>query len=300
MKNLLLIPLCFTILLGIEAAPAQDVTPAPGRDKIVIDFFSRARVVPAPYAGIVRQQVLAGFVDRGRQTIIDAEASRPLCADVPGSGMVSSPQSAATELQEFLEYRLQRMADMDARYVVTGAVTDYKFEHVQLPADGKKPPVQGFQATFQVVLSAYDLKFRRPVPDEIYTLKGRAPVAEDADKQALLSIRKQIEFYIDKNFKFETLILELCPPDRKGRIRELYIHSGTDMGVREGDLFLVYEDVPIGGVMTRQKVGRLRVNNVQNPDVARCKITKGEEEIVRAFRSGRGLVCVSDGKALFY
>ena len=69
------------------------------------------------------------------------------------------------------------------------------------------------------------------------------------------------------------------------------------MGVKPGDLFMVYEEVPIGGVMTRQKVGRLRVNDVENPDVARCKVTKGDAEIAGAFGAGRGLICVSDGKA---
>lgn len=49
--------------------------------------------------------------------------------------------------------------------------------------------------------------------------------------------------------------------------------------------------------MMRQQVGRLRVNDVENPDVARCKIAKGEDEIAEAFRAGRGLICVSDGKA---
>lgn len=65
-------------------------------------------------------------------------------------------------------------------------------------------------------------------------------------------------------------------------------------------LFVVWEEVPTGGVPTRQKVGRLRVNNMQNPTVARCKITRGDAEIADAFRAGRTLTCVSDGEALFH
>ena len=72
------------------------------------------------------------------------------------------------------------------------------------------------------------------------------------------------------------------------------------MGVKPGDLFMVYEEIPVGGVITRQKVGKLRVNDVSNPTVAKCKITKGNDEIVDAFLAGRGLICVSDSKALFY
>lgn len=65
-------------------------------------------------------------------------------------------------------------------------------------------------------------------------------------------------------------------------------------------LFVVWEGVPTGGVPTRQKVGRLRVNDVQNPTVARCKTTKGDAEIADAFRTESTLTCVSDGDALFH
>lgn len=50
-------------------------------------------------------------------------------------------------------------------------------------------------------------------------------------------------------------------------------------------LFVVWEEVPTGGVPTRQKVGRLRVNDVQNPTVARCKITRAMRK--SQTRSGR-------------
>lgn len=45
--------------------------------------------------------------------------------------------------------------------------------------------------------------------------------------------------------------------------------------------------------------GRLRVTDVQNANVAKCKIAKGDQEIITAFNAGRGLGCVSDGQALF-
>lgn len=288
---------CCCALLLLAAIPAPAQTPAPEKESVVIDFFSRNRIVPAPYAQTLRSHVVAGFVDRGRLNVLDAEASRSLTATLPGTGL-TTPETAAEDMTAFLELRAPQVAATGARYLVSGTIVGYKFEHVELPSsDSKKPPRQGFKATFAVVLSGLDLKLGERLPDEPFTLTASAPVAADADLAALARIRGSLEYYIDRNFKLETLILELCPPDKKGRIRELYIHSGSQMGVKQGDLFLVYEEVPIGGVMTRQKVGRLRVNDVQNPDVARCKIAKGEDEIAAAFRAGRGLVCVSDGKA---
>lgn len=289
---------CLALLAAITSLSAQEPVPAPEKETVVVDFFCRSNKVPAPYVEALREQVLRGFADRGRQTVIDAGAVRELCVSIPGTGL-TTPPSAEADVAAFLQLRAPQVAPSGARYLVSGAVADYKFEHVQIPSSGKLPPRMGFQSSFQVLLLTYDLKLQQMLPVRLYTLTGTAPVAGDADLAALARIYPSMEFYVDSNFKFETTVLELCPPDKKGRVRELYIHCGTDMGVRPGDLFMVYEEVPIGGVPTRQKVGRLRVNDVQNTNVARCKIAKGDAEISDAFLGGRPLICISDGEALF-
>lgn len=287
---------CVALLLA-AASPAQTPLPAPEKERLVVDLFLRVRNVPVPYVEALRTLVGEGFAARGRHEVIDAEAVRELMSAVPGSG-VTTPETAAADQTAFLEMRAPEAAATGARYLVSGTLADYRFAHAELPAtDPKKPPRPGFRSTFRVVLSALDLKLGERLPDQMFELTATAPVAETADRAALERIRGQIEYYIDRNFKFETTILELCPPDRKGRVRDLYVHSGTRIGVKQGDLFLVYEEVPVGGVMTRQKVGRLRVTDVGNPDVARCRIAKGEAEIAAAFAAGRPLICVSDGKA---
>lgn len=289
----------FYCLALLAILPVRAQQPAPAKEIVIVDFFSRIREVPAPYTELLRGHVLAAFAERGRLNIIDAEASRMLAATVPGSG-ITTPMNAPADMDAFLQLRAPQAVEAGARYLVSGTIVGYKFEHATLPPlSSGKPPRQGFKSSFRVVVSALDLKTGERLTDEPYELTATAPIAEDADVAALARIRTSMSFYVDYRFKFETRILELCPPDKKGRIRELFIHSGSAMGVTNGDLFLVYEEVPIGGVMTRQKVGKLRVNDVQNPDVARCKITKGDDEIARALTAGRGLVCISDGKALF-
>lgn len=284
---------CAAAVFAAGNTSAQN--PAPEKETVIVDLFFHDRAVPAPYAETLRGYVLGAFADRGRHNVIDAERSP--AGPVPGPG-VTTPENAAADMSAFLELRAPQAAAEGARYLVSGAIVDYKFEHAQLPpTDSKNPPRQGFKATFRIVISGLDLKLGKRLPDEPYTLTATAPAAIDADMAALTRIRGSLGYYIDRNFKFETLILDLCAPDKKGRIRELYIHSGTQMGVKVGDLFLVYEESAVGGVMMRQQVGRLRVNDVENPDVARCKIAKGEDEIAEAFRAGRGLICVSDGKA---
>lgn len=291
---------CAALLAATAPLFAREAAPEPEKETVIVDFFSRCNTVPAPYAETLRGHVLGSFAARGRHNLIDAGASRELSAHIPGTGLTTAA-SASADVAEFLRARAAQASDVGARYLVGGAIADYKFEHVQLPSsDSKKPPRQGFKATFRILVSSYDVRFDRIVAEEWYTLTASAPAAGDADKAALARIEGSLEYYIDNHFKFETSILELCPPDKKGRIRELFIHCGTTMGVKPGDLFLVYEEVAVGGVPTRQKIGKLRVSDVQNPTVARCKVTKGDAQVADAFLAGRTLICISDGEAFFH
>lgn len=295
MKKILLI--CLLALLTSAISEAQTPVPAPEKEVVVVDLFARSRVVPAPYVEILRSYVLNAFVARGRHRVLEAQSVPELTTRI-GGGDIVTPETAPAEMEAFLAGRAPAAAAAGARYLVSGTITDYKFGHVDLPAaDSKKPPRPGFRASFRIVLSAVDLKLGVRLPDEPYELSATAPIAEDADRAALKRIVGQLEYYIDRNFKFETRILELCAPDKKNRFRELYIHSGTQMGVKTGDLFMVYEEMPVGDALIRQKIGRLRVTDVSNPGVALCKVAKGDAQIADAFLGNRTLICVSDGKA---
>lgn len=289
-----LIPLFFLLLAAVES-PAQAPAPAPEKEILIVDCFLRNRTAPLPYVETLRGEVLAAFVNRGRHNVLNGTQTMPSC---PPGMEHTSPETVSADLEKVFEMRVPEAAAAGARYLICGAIVDYKFEHVMLPSpDSKKPPLKGFKSSFRILISGFDLKLGERIPDEFYELTASAPIAEDADRAALGRLDGQIGYYIDRNFKFETQVLELCPPDKKGRIRELYIYCGTQMGVKVGDLFVVYEEVPIGGIMTRQKIGRLRVNDVNNPTVARCKIAKGDAEIIDAFTRHRVLICLSDGKA---
>lgn len=108
-----------------------------------------------------------------------------------------------------------------------------------------------------------------------------------------------LEWFIDKNIKFECGVLELGPMNRKNVIKECYIHCGSDMGVHRGDLFAVFAYKTVGGIATRERIGKLRVKEVQSGEVSLCTISNGREKIVSAMNAGKPLVAVSDGQAFF-
>ena len=293
MKPTLLRPLALLLLALSGALPLS--AQAPVKDVVVVEAFARSREVPAPYAEAIRQNVIVELTRHNRQRIVDAALVPALAAGAAGLPPTTEA-TAEADLAAFVAARRPAvMAEAGARFLLTGSVTGYRFEHV-VPKEGK--PL--FRTTMTLLLTGYDMKLDKEIPLQIVLLKGEAPVAEDADRQAVTSLHGELTYYFYKHFRFETIILQLASFNKKGELKECYIHSGSDMGVAAGDLFEIFEEVPVGDITMRQPVGRLRVNSVTDRQVAKCKVTKGAREIEDAFKNGRPLIAVSSGKALFY
>lgn len=273
-KNTLFRPLLLTAALLLSGAAVRAV---PQKEIVLIDYFSRAKEVPVPYMEAVRGNVLAAFADRGRHQIVDAEAIRELDPYRQGTG----DRDAAIQAT-------------GARYIVTGAVTDYLFKH---ESSGGK---DRFVSALRLVLTGADLKTGKAIEPGEFKLTGQGATAEEADAKALGGMQYSLLFYIDGRFKFETRILRLAPPDPKGRLKELYVHCGSAMGVQRKDLFLVYRETDMGeGAIAREQIGKLRVREVVGDEVTKCTVVRGGEEITAAFAAGQPLVVVSDSESLF-
>ena len=106
-------------------------------------------------------------------------------------------------------------------------------------------------------------------------------------------------FYIDRNYKFETRILELGEPDKHGKVKDIYINRVEDIGVRRGDLFRVMLETKEGGVTARRDIGKLRAVEVLGAHVTRCVIVSGAQKVVPSVEKGSSLIVVCDSQSLF-
>lgn len=260
------------------------------KEVLVVEEFGRTRDVPVAYMMALREIVGLACTERGRHEVVDETTIPGL--GVSGAGVL---YGAATDPVSWQEQRMAAMARSGARYVITGIVSEYKIAHARTRADK-----EGFKSAIRLVLTGYDLATATQLETRSYNLVGEGVKAEEADAAAFNSLAGQLVYFLDNNFKFETEILQVGPANKRGKIKECYIHAGTRMGVRPGDLFLVYEVVPMQGVATRQPVGKLRVKRVDDTDSAFCTITKGGEEIARAMQAGDRLIVISDSQALFF
>ncbi|MDD4819658.1 MAG: hypothetical protein PHD21_02355, partial [Flavobacteriales bacterium] len=156
-----------------------------------------------------------------------------------------------------------------------------------------------YTTNMKFVLSTYDMTNNLQLYTREFALSGSGNAPSVADQNAINNMRSSVRFYIEDNFKFRTKILELEKPDKKGKIKGLYINCGTTIGVKNGDLFIVYALDSIGGVETFRQIGRVRARIVMSDEVTFCSFSSGTTDIVAAYNGGATLMAVSAGEAIF-
>lgn len=280
-------------VLFLPAVPAQAQHPIeePEKETIIIDYFSRMREVPPFYMEAVRSGVLDGFIKRGRHKVVDARTIRNLQDYAPE--MVSGPSAFINGRREEQKRRSSAIRSLGARYMISGAVMACSFQR-EKPGERKE-----FTTDIVFALTGYDLLTGEATATEEFRATGSGDTPEKSDRSALESVSRQVFYYVDNHYKFRTEILQMEAPNARGKYKELYIRSGSSMGVQNGDLFRVYEQYDIAGEKALRPIGKIRAREVCGERVTRCSISSGGEAIAKAFHAGHILVVVSDGQALF-
>ena len=122
---------------------------------------------------------------------------------------------------------------------------------------------------------------------------GHADSKDGAFNDAMKDLRKGMVGFVDKHFKFETYILELGEADKKGRVKELYISGGTEMGVAKKTRFKVFLERKIGPKVTKSEIGTIVAVEVME-GVTKCQVASGEDAIKEKFNNGDKLVVILD------
>ena len=106
---------------------------------------------------------------------------------------------------------------------------------------------------------------------------------EGAKTSAVNSIKSDIVNFLIEEFPLVGSIYgeDFATNKKKDKLTHCYIDLGSDVGVKIGDYFLIYEEVTKVGRTIKNEIGRLKVIEVED-DIANCKVTKGEKEVMKA------------------
>ena len=157
---------------------------------------------------------------------------------------------------------------MGARKVVIGQANNVSFSQFKSDIDGKM--YNKAEVTYS--LKVYNIADGAMIGSEDLSVSGIDADSKDgAFNDAMKDLRKGMVGFVDKHFKFETYILELGEADKKGRVKELYISGGTEMGVAKKTRFKVFLERKIGPKVTKSEIGTIVAVEVMD-GVTKCQV----------------------------
>lgn len=109
---------------------------------------------------------------------------------------------------------------------------------------------------------------------------------------ALNTISGRITRALDAWLPFQANIIESAR-QKKDKQKEVYIDLGSREGAYKDIHFNVYKVKTVAGKEAKQRIGRLRITEVQGEDISLCKVQSGGKEIKEAVDGGEQLLIVS-------
>ena len=270
MKNCFKTVLAAVAVLVWLGASAQD---DPSKETVIINPFTHTSAVSQAACDNIRAAVLSGFADRGRFHIVDALTDGTLSKLYADRNVEDVVNDANWKSESEAAYKA-----LGAKKVVIGQANNVSFSQFKSDIDGKM-----YNKAEVAMIGSEDL-----------SVSGIDADSKDgAFNDAMKDLRKGMVGFVDKHFKFETYILELGEADKKGRVKELYISGGTEMGVAKKTRFKVFLERKIGPKVTKSEIGTIVAVEVMD-GVTKCQVASGEDAIKEKFNNGDKLVVILD------
>lgn len=267
----------------------------PQRETIVIDNFTGVPNLSLGFFEYLRKHFIQDFARKDRLNVIDvADYGYGRPEFVFPSLYYTRSKKPSTPYD--LSGRENIMAEFEnARYYMTVYISYYATD-VVVNEDKK----ERFSATVEFTLYCYDCVALSDLYVRTIRLDSTSnPSIESAEQSVVYSLYSYINSYIDDNFKYTTSILQLGEFNKKGKLQDLFLSCGEEIGVCKGDYFYVYSIINMNGIESRKKLGKLKVKEVTGPTSCRCSISNGGDEIATAFNSGAEIIVISDTESFF-
>lgn len=116
--------------------------------------------------------------------------------------------------------------------------------------------------------------------------------AEGALMNSMDRLSSYITNYFNRCFPYKANIVEGAR-EKKDKQKEVYIDLGSSVGAYSGIHFNVYTVKTVAGKEARQKIGKIRITDVQGQDISLCKVQNGGKDIKKAIDNGSSLLIES-------
>lgn len=171
-------------------------------------------------------------------------------------------------------------------------------EHKGKDGKVKKTTSQVYRAVILFTLSLKDLNGTIlnsntfSIESNEYSSSSWFASRQKALEKALSYVSNYVARYYDEVYPLTADIIEVGS-DRNNRQKEVYIDLGYSHGVYVDLTFGVYQLSEINGRISKHYLGRIRVKEIQGPDVSYCKVVSGGKDIKKCLDNGTPLLIIS-------
>lgn len=269
------------VVVTLSAAAQED----PSKETVIINPFTRTDAVSQAACDNMRASVLSGLSDRGRFHMVDALTDETLSKLYANRTAEDVVNDANWKSESEAAYKA-----LGAKKVIIGQANNLAFSTYKSDIDGQIYN----KAEVTLSLKVYNIIDGSMVGAENIAVSGADAGSKDgAFNDAMKDLRKAMIQFVDNHFKFETYILELGQTDKKGRVKDLYISGGSEMGVAKKTRFKVFTEQKFGPKVTKTEIGTIVAIEVME-GVTKCNVSSGEDVIKEKFNSGEKLIIIVD------
>ena len=115
---------------------------------------------------------------------------------------------------------------------------------------------------------------------------------QKALEKALSYVSSYVSRYYDEVYPLTADIIE-TGANRNNRQKEVYIDLGSAHGVYADLTFGVYQLTEVNGRTSKHYLGRIRVKEIQGPDVSYCRVVSGGKDIKKCLDGNVPLLIIS-------
>ncbi len=240
----------------------------------ILEYFTCANSVEETLCEQVRNSVMGSINKVNRVVLKDASAESSL--QLEASRRTSESALGSSD-------RMAQMVSTGNEYIIGGhvascAVTSSKSN------DGSI----SYSASLTYSLKVIKTADGSVVASKDFTydgLKGGIGSTKDEAIAAVLkNTRTSMEQFINENFKLKATVVDSDFETKKNEMTTCYVTLGSDAGIEKGQMLDVAVITMVANRETEKVIGSLKVTEVVAGDLAKCKVEKGGEEILKSMK----------------
>jgi len=256
------------------------------KPNVYIDYFNRPDDMSFNEAEQLRNSIMQALKETNRIDLIDVDSNKAIA--------IERERREAGAVADDDPERLKVMVQEGANYLIQGRITSWAVNQ-----SGKKGK------EFYDVVVNYNLKMINPndgkvvnsqsfkvgggLISEMISRDKKVRSKEEALMDACKEASYEIEHFIAVALPLEGKVLDMGKV-KKDKVDNLYVNLGSNIGVKENDIFLICIQRNIGGEVANSEIGRVVIAAVEGGNVSLAKVKKGKKDIYNAINAGQNIV----------